>query len=106
MSIDLIVDDKSGRVVTKFGEVADSNIGDDLILVTTDYVDDLLRGPKRSTSTGGINSLTVKRGRIFLHHDIPWKRYTWELHPAHFLDAADEQLYLGRRARWWHLRLS
>jgi hypothetical protein len=68
-----------------------------LMLVTGDYVQQLLNEGPREHPRGGIHSATVDGERIFAHLDYDGQRTTWELFEAHFEGGkGPADLMLGR----------
>lgn len=67
-----------------------------LMLTNHDYVGELLHnGPLNSRHHGVFNSVTEESGQLFAHVEYEGKRWTWELHDAHWADVPYEGLMIG-----------
>lgn len=73
----------------------------ELMSSSVEYIEQLLQHPGRPCEAArgpefGMHSATEdSTGRRFAHHDWDGRRWTWELHKAHFVDDG-EVVYIGR----------
>jgi len=68
-----------------------------LMLVTGDYIRELLQSGPIPGPHGGVHSATTQGSRIFAHLDYNGRRTTWELFDAHFDDGqGPDDILIGR----------
>ncbi|MGB0877516.1 MAG: hypothetical protein ACPGXI_10705 [Mycobacterium sp.] len=69
-----------------------------LMLITADYVDELVHNGPLSLRYGRRDSVTVNGDRIIARTEYGGQRWAWELFEAHWWDGAPQNpaLYVGR----------
>lgn len=67
-----------------------------LVLITTEWVKQLLTDGPAPNPRGGITSATSDGERIFAHLDYDGDRWTWELFDAHWWDNGSPDIMVGR----------
>lgn len=92
----------SGKVWCRWGVIEHSCPRPDrgqvgpLMIVTPDYLRELIDNGPREWPHGGTHSVTTDGRRVFAHHDYHGQRWTWELFPAYFTDNLGPPICIGR----------
>jgi hypothetical protein len=67
-----------------------------LMLITPDYVGQLLSSPQ-AHPPGALSSATIDGERLFVHMDYQGHKWTWELFEAHWGDGKNRpEVFVGR----------
>lgn len=68
-----------------------------LMLVTADYLKELMEDRRPQAASGGALHQVVADGdRLFAHVHYFGKHWVWELFEAHFQDGEGPEIYVGR----------
>jgi len=83
----------------RFGDNAECDPrkpADTLMLTTRDYVHKVLATGPTPGPRGGMHSVTQEDHTLFAHMEYEGKTTTWKLHEAHWEDAGDPEILVGK----------